>query len=485
MRLTVGFVAALTGVLVVSGCSDPDDLGPPVDGPGLATAIDSDAVFGDLEQLQRIANDNSGTRAVGTPGYDASVDYVVGQLEQAGFDVDTPEFAVDIFHATTQTLRVSGRDVPVTALTYSPPTPAGGLTARLVPVPPDATPGCEATDYDGLDVTGAVVLVDRGACPFAQKQQVAADRGAAAVLVADNTDENLTGGTLGSKDDARIPTGSIAKADGAALRQRGEATLVLDTTVEQAKSRNVIAQTRTGASDNVVMVGAHLDSVPAGPGVNDDGSGVAVLLDAARRLGARPNVANAVRFAFWGAEEVGLDGSQAYVSGLDDAARADIAMYLNFDMVGSQNAGYFVYDGDDSDRVGAGPGPEGSAGIERTFDAILLQLGITPDGTDFDGRSDYGPFIAAGIPAGGLFTGAEETKTPVQAGEWGGDAGAAFDPNYHTAQDTLDHVDRAALALNAGAVGYGIGHYAQSTDGPNGVPAAGDARSAARAETGK
>ncbi|WP_430334031.1 M20/M25/M40 family metallo-hydrolase [Rhodococcus sp. ACT016] len=480
MRRTVGFVAALAGALVLSGCSDPDDLGPPVDGPGLAAAIDADAVIGDLEQLERIANDNDGTRAVGTPGYDASVDYVVDQLEQAGFDVDTPEFDVDLFHATTQTLQVSGRDVPVAALTFSPPTPAGGLTAKLVPVPPDDTPGCEATDYDGLDVTGAVVLVDRGACTFTQKQQVAAEHGAAALLVANNQDGDPTGGTLGSKDDARIPTGFVGKADGAALRRGGDVTLVLATTVESAKSRNVIAQTRTGASDNVVMVGAHLDSVPAGPGVNDDGSGVGTLLETARQLGVRPNVANAVRFAFWGAEEVGLDGSRAYVDGLDDAARADIAMYLNFDMVGSHNAGYFVYDGDDSDRVGAGPGPEGSAGIERTFDAILLQLGFTPDGTDFDGRSDYGPFIAAGIPAGGLFTGAEDVKTPVQAAGWGGEAGAAFDPNYHTAQDTLANVDRAALALNAEAIGYGIGHYAQSTDGPNGVPAAGEARTTAR-----
>jgi len=485
MRTTVGFVTAIVGALLLSGCGDPDDLGPPVDGPGLAAAIDTDAVVGDLEQLQRIADDNGGNRAAGTPGYDASVDYVVDQLEQAGFDVDTPEFAVDIFHATTQTLQVSGRQVPVQALTYSPSTPAGGLTAPLVPVPSDDTPGCDDTDYGGLDVTGAVVLVDRGACPFAQKQRVAAERGAAAMLVANNVDGPLTGGTLGSKDDARIPTGGVGKADGAALRQGGDVTLTLDTTVESAKSRNVIAQTRTGASDDVVMVGAHLDSVPDGPGVNDDGSGVATLLEAARQLGATPNATNAVRFAFWGAEEEGLNGSQAYVDGLDDTARADIAMYLNFDMVGSHNAGYFVYDGDDSDRTGAGPGPEGSAGIERTFGAILLQLGISPEGTDFDGRSDYGPFIATGIPSGGLFTGAEEVKTAVQADKWGGQRGDGFDPNYHTGQDTLANVDRAALAVNAEAVGYGIGHYAQSIEGPNGVPGAGEARSAARAETGK
>lgn len=485
MRVRVGLVAGLAGALLLAGCNDPDDVGSPVDGPGLAAAVDTDAVMDDLAELQRIADDNGGNRAVGTPGYDASVDYVVGQLEGAGFDVETTEFDVDEFTAYTQTLAFAGREVPVGALTYSPATPPGGLTAPLVPAPSDDTPGCEVTDYDGLDVVGTVVLVDRGACPFAQKQQVAADRGAVAVLVADNEDDDLPGGTLGAKADARIPTGGVGRADGAALRQGGQVTLTLDTAVDTVKSRNVIAQTKTGDGGNVVIAGAHLDSVPGGPGINDDGSGVAALLETARQLGATPNVANAVRFAFWGAEEVGLVGSEAYVAGLDDAARADIALYLNFDMVGSHNAGYFVYDGDNSDNAGEGPGPEGSAGIERMFGAILLQLGVTPAGTDFDGRSDYGPFIAAGIPAGGLFTGAEDRKTADQARQWGGEAEAPFDPNYHAAQDTVANVDRAALALNTEAIGYGIGHYAQSIDGVNGVPSAGDARAAARADVGE
>ncbi|QBJ95842.1 M20/M25/M40 family metallo-hydrolase [Rhodococcus sp. ABRD24] len=485
MRKRVAFVIGLAGALVVSGCSDSEDPGPPIDGPGLAAAISTDAVVGDLEQLERIATENGGNRAAGTPGYDASVDYVVGQLEDAGFDVETPEFDVEAFSATTQTLQVAGRDIPVQALTYSPATPAGGLAARLVPVPSDDTPGCEVTDYDGLDAAGAVVLVDRGSCPFVQKQQVAAERGAAAVLVANNEDADLAAGTLGERDEVRIPTAGISKADGAALRQGGDVTLTLDTRIEITKSRNVITQTKTGSSGNVVMVGAHLDSVPEGPGINDDGSGVAVLLETARRLGAKPNVDNAVRFAFWGAEEIGLQGSEAYVNGLDDAARADIAMYLNFDMVGSPNAGFLAYDGDNSGKAGDGPGPEGSAGIERTFEAILLQLGISPDGTAFDGRSDYGPFIAVGIPAGGLFTGADEDKTADQAAKWGGQADAAFDPNYHKTRDTLANVDRQALAISAEAIGYGIGHYAQSIGGPNGVPAAGDARTSARADAGK
>ena len=160
------------------------------------------------------------------------------------------------------------------------------------------------------------------------------------------------------------------------------------------------------------MAGAHLDSVPAGPGINDNGSGSAAQLETALRLGSAPPVTNAVRFAFWGAEEAGLVGPPPTSAGSADAA-ADIALYLNTDMIGSPNAGYFAYDGDNSDGAGAGPGRRARrhrAGADRGAGGDGVRRG-----TDFDGRSDYGPFVEAGIPSGGLFTGAEEIKTPDQA----------------------------------------------------------------------
>jgi Zn-dependent M28 family amino/carboxypeptidase len=240
--------------------------------------------------------------------------------------------------------------------------------------------------------------------------------------------------------------------------------LVLATTIEDRRSRNVVAQTTTGSPDHVVMAGAHLDSVPAGPGINDDGSGTAALLETAAHLGGAPPVANAVRFAFWGAEEEGLVGSTHYVAGLPDADRKKIALYLNLDMVGSPNAGYLAYDGDDSDHEGAGPGPAGSAGVERVLVEQLAAAGVTAEGTDFDGRSDYGPFIEAGIASGGLFTGAEETKTPEQAKRWGGQAGEPFDRCYHQACDRVEGIDRKALDRNTDAVAGAIAHFALSLD---------------------
>ncbi|NLU83156.1 M28 family peptidase [Rhodococcus sp. HNM0569] len=481
MRLRGVVTSAVAGMLALTACSSSDaGAAGGVDAQALSAAVTTDAVLGHLVELEQIAAAHDGNRAAGTSGYDASVDYVARILRDKGFDVQTPEFAFDRFDVHSQSLRVGELAPEIVALTYSPSSGPDGVRGRVVPVPADDTPGCEPTDYDGLDVAGAIALVDRGSCTFADKQAVAADRGAAALLVANNSPEPLTGGTLGDAGAGRIPVGGVGQADGAALAASpGEATLVLDTITDTLRTRNVVAQTRTGSTDDVVMAGAHLDSVPEGPGVNDNGTGVGAVLETALALGPTPPAANAVRFAFWGGEELGLLGSDAYVAGLDDAQRDDIALYLNFDMLGSENAGYLSYDGDDSDRAGSGPGPEGSAGIERTFVDYLAAQGISADGTDFDGRSDYGPFIEAGIPSGGVFSGADDVKSAEQARKWGGDADQPFDRNYHSPDDTLANVDAEALGVGASAVAYAVGTYANSVEGENGVPV-GDARAHAR-----
>jgi Zn-dependent M28 family amino/carboxypeptidase len=304
---------------------------------------------------------------------------------------------------------------------------------------------------------------------------VAAQRGAVALVVANNEDGDEMGGTLGEQADVKIPVISVTKASGERLRaQPGNTTIKLDAGVKIDRTRNVIAQTKTGSTADVVMVGAHLDSVPAGPGINDNGSGVAALLETALQLGNSPQVRNAVRFGFWGAEEVGLLGSNNYVESLDLDGLKDIAVYLNADMLGSPNPAYFTYDGDQSAPRKPDDGvprvPEGSAGVERTLAAYLNRAGKPPEDTSFDGRSDYDGFTQSGVPAGGIFSGAEEKMSEEQAKKWGGQAGEPFDPNYHKATDTLDHVDRTALEINAGGIAYAIGLYAQDQGGRNGVP---------------
>ncbi|WP_426247443.1 M28 family metallopeptidase [Nocardioides sp. LHG3406-4] len=424
-----------------------------------------------LVAFQRIADRNGGTRASGTPGYDASVEYVAGLLRRSGYRVTTPEFTYDERVAADGTLVVGTQTFTLGLLQESIAAPAGGVTAPMVVLPEDATPGCEAGDFAGGDYTGDIVVIRRGACNFIVKAQNAAAAGAIHVIISNTeTGTDLLNGTLG--EPATIPVGFVDFATGNTLVGLSGQTATADPSVEirTMTSRNVIAQTRKGRTDNVVMAGAHLDSVEAGPGINDNGTGSAGLLEVALELGGRATVKNAVRFAWWGTEELGLVGSQAYVDSLSFEQQLDIALYLNFDMIGSPNAAYFVYDGDDSDAVGAGPGPYGSAQIEETLASFIEdRLGVPTQGTDFTGRSDYGGFIAVGIPAGGLFTGAEGIKTAEQAALWGGTAGIAYDPCYHAACDNLGNVDRRAFDRNIDAIAWSVGSYATSTREVNGT----------------
>ena len=483
LRRTAALVAMITVVAMCVGCSrdQPDQERRTTPqaadyAQSLRQKVTADAMFAHLEHLQQIGDANGGTRAVGTPGYAASVEYVAKSLRDKGFDVQTPEFEFRHFEPGPLTLTVKGAEVSAKVMEYSVGTGPDGVSGPLVAAPEqDDSPGCSAGDFDGLPMKGAIALVDRGSCPFFEKEAAAVERGAVALIVADNEQDNKATGTLGAKTDVKIPVIGVSKADGQRLRaQPGPTTIKLQAKVSMIKARNVIAQTKTGSTQNIVMVGGHLDSVPAGPGINDNGSGVAAVLETALQMGNSPTIQNAVRFAFWGGEELGLIGSDKYIETLDENALKDIALYLNFDMLASPNPGYFTYDGDQSTAPGANEGPprvpEGSAGIERTLVAYLAVAGKPARDTSFNGRSDYSGFSKTGVPSGGLFSGAEDDKSAEQARLWGGDADKPFDPNYHKPTDTLQHIDRTALGINGGGVAYAVGLYSEDIGGRNGVP---------------
>jgi Zn-dependent M28 family amino/carboxypeptidase len=161
------------------------------------------------------------------------------------------------------------------------------------------------------------------------------------------------------------------------------------------------------------------------------------------------------------------------VFGLDRDQLNDIALYLDFDLLGSPNAGFFTYDGDQSAAPSRDIAPEdvpaGSAGIERTLAGFFNLAGKRPADMPLSADTDYSSFLVAGVPIGGMTTGASQRKTATQARLWGGRAGAAFDPNYHSARDTVDNIDRDALAITGSGVAYVVDSYAQSIDGVNGV----------------
>ncbi|WP_157272198.1 M28 family metallopeptidase [Azohydromonas aeria] len=436
-----------------AACTEPGRINNTI--PKLLECVTYSEVRKHQKALQDIADANGGNRASGTEGYNASARYAVQVLRQAGYDVRRQYFRFRTFEelspAELQVTAPEARTVENKVLSYSP---SGNVTAPVTALPfqpTDATPGCEPEDFNGFP-SGHIALVGRGSCTFAEKATNALAAGARGVIIANNQEGEING-TLGADFRARIPVTSVTQAEGNALAAVSglRVRIKTDTRIEATGTSNVIAESRTGDPSQVVMVGAHLDSVAEGPGINDNGSGVAALLETAKQM-AKYQPRNRVRFALWGAEESGLLGSTYYVGTLPEEQARNIALYLNFDMIGSPNAGYFVYDGDNSDGTGAGEGPPGSAEIEQAFEGFFSRRGVPTQGTDFDGRSDYGPFIAVGIPAGGLFTGAEGIKTPEQAALWGGTAGVAYDPCYHEACDTFRNVDARAFNLNLHAV---------------------------------
>jgi Zn-dependent M28 family amino/carboxypeptidase len=291
---------------------------------------------------------------------------------------------------------------------------------------------------------------------------------------ADRTEPSV----IGAPPFVGIPVAMTSYSVGSALYTAVQAgavniTFNVQTSTVEVPQYNLIADTGSGDPERTIVVGAHLDSVEEGPGINDNGSGTATLVEIAeqiKKLGKKPR--NRIRFAFWGAEESGLVGSTAYVADLVESGEIDdVEANLNFDMLASPNFVRFVYDGDNSSGEGD-VGPPGSAQIEKVFNDYFAGKGLAVEPTAFDGRSDYGPFIApeALVPAGGLFSGAEGVKTPEQEAVFGGAAGSWYDPCYHQACDTLSTVlgtppfpdagglesaeDAAALDGN-GAVGLG------------------------------
>lgn len=447
----------------------------------LREAVTVSGILGHERVLQRIANEHDGTRASGTSGYDASAQYVKRTLRRAGYRVYEQKFTFPFF-----------RELSPPVLEQVSPTPtdyetgtfefsgSGDVTGALVPIDltippspaPGSTSGCEASDFPAAPSDSSVALVQRGTCTFELKAANAEAAGYDAVIIFNEGQpgrQELVTGTLGRPFD--IPVVGLSFADAESLYgqlQAGDDVVLhvatqTDTDLNRPTT-NVFAETRQGNPDKVVVVGAHLDSVLAGPGINDNGSGTATVLEIAEQM-AKLNIKprQQVRFAFWGAEEPGLLGSEHYVASLNNRQLRRIFANLNFDMVGSPNYVRFVYDGDGSDTPVAGP--PGSAQIEDIFTGYFAGQGMATEPTAFDGRSDYGPFIAVGIPAGGLFSGAEGIKTPEEAAIFGGTAGEPYDPCYHQACDTVNNLSTAALNELGDAAAHAVLTLARTRSG--------------------
>jgi Zn-dependent M28 family amino/carboxypeptidase len=449
-------------------------------------------------EFQAIADANGGTRAAATPGYDASVDYVVEVLEEAGWSVELHQFDFTVAQPIVQ-------HTPLPATTHESGGVTGSVlgtvTASVTPVDINLTgdrantSGCDGAfaeaavgapltadpagpdDFAGF-TAGNIALIQRGGCSFALKVANAEAAGAGAIILFNQGNTPERSGVL-TNITAVPPAGSafttitvpIVGASFAAGELLARAGSTATVAVVNEPQTNVIAELEGRNDSNVVMAGAHLDSVEEGPGINDNGSGSGALLETAVMM-AKVKPENTLRFAWWGAEEAGLIGSTAYVEDLSDAELDRIALYMNYDMVGSPNYIFMVYDADESTfPAPAGVSiPDGSEAIEDLYESYYTMVGEPYDDTEFSGRSDYQAFIENDIPSGGLFTGAEEIKTAEQQAIWGGVTGAQFDPCYHLACDTFANNNDHALEVNSDLIAFSALTFAFSTQSVNGVP---------------
>jgi Zn-dependent M28 family amino/carboxypeptidase len=441
MAATVAVAAVAAGVVAAGG--DEPEQGSPTSvstalsldtGADLARAVRLEGLVDHLQELERIAAANDGTRAAGTPGDRASVEYVSQRLAEAGWSVSQEGLSFPYYDERAQPrLSVEGGRIDVETLEYS----AGG---RVEARTQRAGDGCQASDYSGF-VAGRVALVERGGCYLRRIVLTAQRAGAVAAVIyyADRRGKPPSGTLI--RPGARIPGVLVRSGAGNALARRlPRVRLTVDAVSERRRTSNVIAE--LGSGPLVAVAGGHLDSVAEGAGINDNGSGISFLLELAEALGrAERKQFGRVRLAFWAAEEVGLYGSRHHVRRLEASERNSVRGYLNLDMVASGNGGRFVYGG----RRGR------TQAAARAASRVLRARGRPLKRADLSGASDHAPFVKAGVPVLGIYSGADEVKTRSERGAWGGRASRAFDPCYHRACDRLARIDRRTFSQLADA----------------------------------
>eukprot|EP00698_Gefionella_okellyi_P011657 TRINITY_DN3089_c0_g1_i1.p1 TRINITY_DN3089_c0_g1~~TRINITY_DN3089_c0_g1_i1.p1 ORF type:complete len:618 (-),score=178.12 TRINITY_DN3089_c0_g1_i1:1466-3319(-) len=452
---------AMIGVLLALNKGDPDPT-------TLASTLTITNLMTHLNALERVASLHNNSRSV-VAGYNASADYVTAQLLDARLVVATVPFtlpwAQELAPARMAMIAPTPTTYALTAdfltLSYSGSGTATGTLQKVSQL------GCGAENFASF-VAGNVALIMRGNCTFEQKASNAVNAGAIAALMFNDGDgagrTAAFSGTLGSIQP--IPVLGLSFALGSQLAAMPAGSVVMSASVSMeystAYTYNLVTDIVAQRADRVIVVGAHLDSVPAGPGINDNGSGTSVILEIARQFATKlQKPVNTVRFAWWGAEEEGLVGSTKYVQQLSPAERSVIVANLNFDMLGSPNFIRGVYEGS-----GAPEGPRaGSVYLTNYFGKCFTGRGLNWTMVEFNGRSDYAAFTNdLGVPAGGVETGAEVAKNTTYRAMFGGLANTPFDPCYHQSCDTVANIDKTALLQMAWCAASVIERLAYDTN---------------------
>ncbi|POS75837.1 aminopeptidase Y [Diaporthe helianthi] len=441
---------------------------PLVDSEALQDSISIDRLVKSAQDLYDIANlssheYNRPTRVIGSEGHLATLEYIRKSISELGDYYEILEQPFPAYVGWVEEFRlVIGNDFYEAAqpMSLTPPTKdREPVRGDLVLV---SDRGCSAEDYPS-EVKGNIAFISRGTCSFGAKSAQAGKAGAIAAVIYNNEKGELSG-TLGEPDDNHVATFGIPLVDAEPILKKlddGEkvdAIAYISAWVNTSITRNIVIQTAQGDPDNCVALGAHSDSVEAGPGINDDGSGTLSLLEVARQL-SKFKVNNCVRFAWWSAEEEGLVGSSYYASKLPRDENLKVRLFMDYDMLASPNFAYQVYNATNDAH------PVGSEELRDLYVDWYESHNLNYTFIPFDGRSDYDGFIRAGIPAGGIATGAEVIKTKKERELFGGKAGEAFDECYHQLCDDTGNVNVTAWELNTKLVAHSVATYAASFEG--------------------
>ncbi|KHN99701.1 aminopeptidase Y precursor [Metarhizium album ARSEF 1941] len=444
---------------------DPRHPRPLVTSHLLQDTIDQRRLRERAEQLYALAQKsedefNHPTRVIGSAGHRATLEYIKSELTSLGSYYNVSEQEFDAYTGRVAEFRLVVMDaVPntTTAFALTPPTtnnePVFGEVVLVHGT------GCHESDYP-RKARSNIVLIKRGDCAFGEKSRLAGEAGAVAAVIY-NTDKDELHGTLGKPSAHHVATfgvGGKEAADWVEYLSRGKiihGSAYMDASVETIATKNIIAQTVTGDRDNCVMLGGHSDSVEEGPGINDDGSGSLSLVEVASQL-TKFRVANCVRFAWWSAEEEGLLGSEHYVGSLSHEDNLQIRLFMDYDTMASPNFAYQIYNATDAEN------PAGSESLRDLYADWYTNSGLHYTFIEFDGRSDYDPFVRAGIPAGGIATGAEGIKTTQELELFGGVEGEWYDKNYHQIGDDVSNLNMTAWEVNTKLIAHSVATYAAS-----------------------
>ncbi|KXT01049.1 hypothetical protein AC579_2565 [Pseudocercospora musae] len=439
-----------------------------VDTEKLQSMIDGDKLLARAEDLYKLAElswheYNRPTRVIGDAGHAATLDYIWATLSKLGtyYNVSQQTFPAVLGYVSESRLVLDDEVIKnATAMSLTPPTKDKEPVQGDLILVKDS--GCDASDYSS-SVRGNIAFIQRGQCAFGKKSSLAGEAGAVAAVIYNN-EKGLFGGTLGDPEADHVASFSISLEEAQPyikeLQDGGSVSVIayIDAEVKTIGTNNIIAETVQGDKDNCVMLGAHSDSVEAGPGINDDGSGTLSLLEVATALTSF-SVNNCVRFAWWAGEEEGLLGSNYYAGTLSPKENQKVRLFMDYDMMGSPNFAYQIYNATNDEN------PAGSEELRDLYVDWYKKHGLNYTFIPFDGRSDYDGFIRAGIPAGGVATGAEGVKTKEEAGEFGGKPGDWYDPCYHQLCDNVGNVNMTAWIVNTKLIAHSVATYAASFEG--------------------